>query len=180
MRRLVVSTYVSLDGVTEAPEQWTSWSDQMEEYAWEQLLASDALLMGRGVYEVFAASWPSRGGEFADRMNSLPKFVVSTTLDEAAWSNTSVISGDVVQEVSKLKRQPGQNLLIYGSGELMRSLMQHDLIDEYRFWINPVVVGNGKRLFSEEGSKTALKLVRTTTFDTGVVMHAYQPAGKEG
>lgn len=152
----------------------------MEKYAWEQLLASDALLLGRRVYQVFAASWPSRGGEFADRMNSLPKFVVSTTLEELEWSNSSLIRGDVPREVSKLKQQSGQDILIYGSGDLMHTLMQHDLIDEYRFWVNPVVLGSGKRLFTDGSSKTALKLVHTTTFSTGVVVLSYQPAGKEG
>jgi len=103
---MIVSTYLSLDGVMEAPEKWVSWSEQMEEYEWEQLLASDALLMGRGVYEVFAASWPFREGEFADRMNSLPKFVVSTTLQTAEWRNTSVVSGEASQEVTKLSTNP--------------------------------------------------------------------------
>lgn len=129
---------------------------------------------------MFAASWPSRRGEFASRMNRLPKFVVSTTLDEVEWSNSSLISGDVPKAVSKLKQQSGQDILIYGSGELMHTLMQHDLIDEYRFWVNPVVLGSGKRLFSDGSSKTALKLVDTTTFSTGVVILAYQPARKEG
>jgi dihydrofolate reductase len=175
VRRVVVSTYVSLDGVMEAPEQWQVWNEEMDKYAWEQLLASDALLLGRGVYQVFAASWPSRGGEFAARMNRLPKFVVSTTLDEVEWSNSSLISGDVPEEVAKLKQQPGQDILVYGSGELMHTLMRHDLIDEYRFWVNPVVVGSGKRLFPDGSSRTALRLVDTTTFSTGVVILAYGP-----
>jgi len=113
-------------------------------------------------------------------MNSLPKFVVSTTLEELEWSNSSLIRGDVPREVSKLKQQSGQDILIYGSGDLMHTLMQHDLIDEYRFWVNPVVLGSGKRLFTDGSSKTALKLVHTTTFSTGVVVLSYQPAGKEG
>ena len=179
MRRVVVSTYVTLDGVMEAPEKWELWNEEeMEKYAWEQLLASDALLMGRRVYEGFAAAWPSREGEFADRMNSLPKFVVSTTLEAVEWNNTSVIRDDVPNEVAKLKQQPGRDILMYGSGELMHTLMQHDLIDEYRFWVNPIVLGSGKRLFPD-GSKTEFRLVDNTTFSTGVVILAYQLVGKE-
>jgi dihydrofolate reductase len=180
MRRVVVSTYVTLDGVMEAPEKWELWNEEeMEKYAWEQLLASDALLMGRRIYEGFAAAWPFREGEFADRMNSLPKFVVSTTLEAVEWNNTSVIHDDVPNEVAKLKQQPGRDILMYGSGELMHTLMQHDLIDEYRFWVNPIVLGSGKRLFPDGSSKTEFRLVDTTTFSTGVVILAYQLAGKE-
>src|SRR6266540_2180659 len=133
MRRVVVSTYVTLDGVMEAPEKWELWNEEeMEKYAWEQLLASDALLMGRKIYEGFAAAWPSRGGEFADRMNSLPKYVVSTTLEAVEWSNTSVIRDDVPNEVAKLKQQSGRDILMYGSSELMHTLMQQVLVQARR------------------------------------------------
>jgi dihydrofolate reductase len=176
VRKLVISTYMTLDGVMEAPENWELWSDEHEQYAWEQLLASDALLMGRKVYEVFAGSWPSRDGEFADRMNGLPKFVVSFTLEEAEWNNTTVISGNVPEEVGKLKQQPGQQILMYGSGDLMHTLRQHGLVDEYRIWLNPLVLGSGKRLFPEGTDQTALRLVDTRVFGTGVTVLSYQPA----
>jgi dihydrofolate reductase len=179
MRKLVISMYMTLDGVMEAPEKWELWSDEHEQYAWEQLLASDALLMGRKVYEIFAGSWPSRDGEFADRMNALPKFVVSSTLQAADWNNTTVISGDVPAEIAKLKQEPGQQILMYGSGDLMHTLTQHGLVDEYRIWLNPLVLGTGKRLFPKGTDQTALKLVDTHAFGTGVIVLSYQPAEEQ-
>jgi dihydrofolate reductase len=115
---------------------------------------------------------------FADKMNSMPKFVVSTTQEEGEWNNSRVIKDNIAEEVAKLKQQPGQGILIYGSGELAQTLMQHDLIDEYRLLVYPVVLGSGKRLF-RDGSKATLKLVETKTFSSGVVLLRYQPAGKE-
>jgi len=170
---------MTLDGVMEAPEKWERWSDEHERYAWEQLLASDALLMGRKVYEIFARSWPSRDGEFAERMNALPKFVVSSTREAADWNNTTVISGDVPEEVAKLKQQPGQQILMYASGDLMHTLTQHGLVDEYRIWLNPLVLGAGKRLFPEGTDQITLKLVDTHTFGTGVIVLSYQPAAEQ-
>ena len=181
MRKIIVSTYVSLDGVIEAPEKWSLkfWNDEHTKYAQDQLFASDALLMGRKVYEGFAASWPSRRNEFADRMNSLPKYVVSTTLEEAEWNNSTIIKENVAEEVSRLKEQPGKDILIYGSADLMHTLMEHDLIDEYRIWVHPVVLGSGKRLFKDESETKVLRLVDTTTFSSGVVILSYQPTGEE-
>ena len=178
MRKIIVSTYVSLDGVIEAPEKWSLkfWNDEHTKYAQDQLFASDALLMGRKVYEGFAASWPSRRNEFADRMNSLPKYVVSTTLDEVEWNNSRLIKGNIAEEVSRLKQQPGQDILIAGSADLVHTLMQHDLIDEYRLMVHPVVVGSGKRLFRDGSDTKALRLVDTKTFGSGVVLLTYQPA----
>jgi dihydrofolate reductase len=176
MGKVALQMYLSLDGVMEAPEKWEGpfWSDELEKYALEQVLAADALLLGRATYEIFASSWPSRSGDaFSDRMNSMPKFVVSKTLEAPEW-NATVIDGDVVQEVSKLKQQSDQDLLIYASGELVRTLMQHDLIDDLRFWTFPVVLGSGKRLF-QEGATTTLELVDTKTFETGAVVLGYQP-----
>jgi dihydrofolate reductase len=135
--------------------------------------------MGRKVYEDFAASWPSRRNEFADRMNGLPKYVVSTTLEEAEWNNSTIIKENVAEEVSRLKEQPGQDILMYGSADLMHTLMEHDLIDEYRIWVHPVVLGSGKRLFRDESETKILRLVDTTTFSSGVVLLSYQPAGEE-
>ncbi len=183
MRRIVASEYVSLDGVMESPEKWflRFWNDEVASYAHDQLFASDALLLGRVTYEGFAASWPSmkNEGDFADRMNSLPKFVASTTLEETEW-NATLITGDVADAVSNLKQQPGRDLLIYGSGDLVHTLMQHDLIDEYRLWVSPVVVGGGKRLFQGGTDRTVLSLVGTRTFSSGVIVLCYQPTGKAG
>jgi dihydrofolate reductase len=181
VRKVIVSTYMTLDGVMEAPEMWVFqfWNDELAKYAHDQLFASDALLMGRGVYEEFAASWPSRTTEFADRMNSLPKYIVSTTLEEAQWNNSTIIKENVAEEVSRLKQKPGQDILMYGSADLMHTLMQRDLIDEYRLWVHPVILGSGKRLFGEESETKALSFVNTTTFSSGVVILSYQPARAE-
>ena len=181
MRKIVVSEFVSLNGVMEEPA-WTTpyWSDEIAKFKFDELFASDALLLGRVTYEGFAAAWPSRTDEagFADRMNNLPKFVVSTTLEKAEWNNSRLIKGNIVAEISDLKQQPGQNILVYGSGALVNTLGQHDLIDEYNLLIYPVVLGKGKRLF-EDGSTASLKLVETKTFSSGVVALIYQPAKKE-
>ncbi len=182
MRRVVVSTYVTLDGVMEAPEKWflRFWNEEAAKYAHDQLFASDALLLGRATYQGFAAAWPSRtGDDFADRMNSLPKYVFSTTLGEAEWNNSTLLKENVAEEVSKLKQQSGQDILMYGSADLMHTLMQHGLIDEYRIWVTPVVVGSGKRLFRDGSEATVLRLVETKTFSSGVVVLSYQPAGKD-
>ncbi len=177
MRRVIVSEFVTLDGVFEAPEKWSFpfQNDETAKFKSDELFASDALLLGKVTYQIFAASWPSRTGEFADRMNSLPKYVVSTTLKKVEWNNSSLIKGNVVEEVSKLKQQPGQDILIAGSGELVHTLMQHDLIDEYRLMVFPVVLGSGKRPF-RDGSNTTLRHVETRTFGSGVVALTYQPA----
>ena len=182
MRKVIVTEFITLDGVVEAPEKWSFpfWNDEIAKFKHDELFASDALLLGRVTYQGFAAAWPSRTDEtgFADRMNSLPKFVVSTTLDKVEWNNSRLIKENVAEEVSKLKQQPGQNLLIYGSGALVHTLMQHNLIDEYWLLVYPVVLGSGKRLF-KDGSNTTLKLVETKTFSSGVVLLCYQPETKE-
>lgn len=178
MRKVIASIYVTLDGVMEEPA-WTMpfWNDELAKYAHEQLFASDALLLGRVTYQGFAAAWPSMTDDegFADRMNSLPKFVVSGTLGEAVWNNANLIRDNVAEEVSSLKQKPGQDILIYGSGELVGALMQHGLIDECRLWVFPTVLGNGKRLFREGSEAIALNLVETKTFRSGVVLLAYRP-----
>jgi dihydrofolate reductase len=180
MRRVVLAMYVSLDGVVEEPA-WTSefWNDELAKYQYDQLFASDALLLGRVTYQGFAAAWPSMTDEagFADRMNSLPKYVASTTLDDAEW-NASLIKENVAEEVARLKQQPGQDILIYGSADLVHTLMQHDLIDEYRLMVFPVVLGSGKRLFQEGSGTKVLRLVDTKTTSTGVALLTYEPAGE--
>lgn len=183
MRKIIVSEFLTLDGVMEAPENWTFQfaSDEQEKFKLDELLASDALLLGRVTYEAFATAWPGRSDEagFADRMNNLPKYVVSTTLREAAWNNSTLIRTNVREELAGLKEQPGQDILVYGSGELVHTLLQYGLADEYRLMVFPIVVGGGKRLFRDEVDTAVLQLVDTTTFSSGVVVLTYRPAAAE-
>jgi dihydrofolate reductase len=187
MRRVIASEYVTLDGVMEAPGSEDSlgdrggWSftyanDEAAEFKSAELMASDALLLGRVTYEIFAASWPAQKGEFADRINRLPKYVVSTTLATAEWENSHLIQDDVAEAVAALKDQPGQDILLYGSADLVRTLTEHGLIDEYRLMIFPLVLGTGKRLF-ENGSGASMRLVESKTLGLGVVMLTYRPEG---
>jgi len=184
MRKVVVTMFLTLDGVIEAPEKWSFpyWDDETEKFKTDELFAADAHLLGRVTYQGFAAAWPSMTDEtgFAERMNSLPKYVVSTTLVKAEWNNSTIIKDAkrVAEEVSKLKQQPGQDILVAGSATLVHTLMQHDLIDEYRLLTYPLVLGSGKRLFRDE-SKATLKLIEAQTFSKGVVLLRYQPDKKE-
>ncbi len=152
------------------------WNEEIGKFKLDELFTSDALLMGRVTYQGFAAAWPSRTDPqgFAERMNNLPKYVVSTTLQKVEWNNSRLVKGSVVEEVSKLKKQPGQNILVAGSAQLVQTMMEHNLIDEYRLLIYPVFLGSGKRLF-RGGTNTALKLV-TKAFGSGVVGLVYQPS----
>ena len=150
------------------------WDDEHDQYARDLLFAADALLLGRETYEGFAEAWPARtGDEYADRINSLPKLVASNTLQEAAW-NATLIKEDVAEEVAKLKDQPGQNILKFGTGELDRTLIEHNLIDEFHFWLFPVAAGSGQRLFDGIDT-THLQLVNTTRFGSGIVVLTYTP-----
>jgi dihydrofolate reductase len=191
VRRVVVSEFVSLDGVMEDPS-WTFQfgSEEQEKFKFDELAASDALLLGRVTYEGFAAAWPNMMeqyggprraelGEYADMMNGYPKYVVSTTLEEAGWNNSTIIKGNIAEDVFKLKQQPGKDILIFGSGDLVNTLMRHGLIDEYRIMVFPVIVGSGKRLFEDGSETTALRLVNTKTFGSGVVVLTYRPTGEE-
>ena len=192
MRKVMVSEFVSLDGVIEDP-RWTFrfMSEERENFKFDELTASDALLLGRVTYEGFAAAWPSmmeqyRGprraalGEYAEMMDGYPKYVVSTTLEEPlGWNNSTLIKGNVAEEVTRLKQQPGKDILVFGSGALVNTLMQHGLIDEYRLMVFPVVVGSGKRLFGDGIETTVLSLVETNTFGSGVVVLSYSPAVEE-
>jgi len=179
MRKIIVSEFVTLDGVIESPNQWSFQfaSEEQEKYKFAELFASDALLLGRVTYEGFAAAWPTMPGtgEYGERMNSLPKYVVSTTLSELTWNNTSLLQGPLAEELSTLKQQAGQDIVVFGSGKLVHQLTQEDLVDEYRVMLFPVVVGSGKRLFREGGEQKALKLVETQTFSSGVIVLTYQP-----
>jgi len=182
-RTLAATLFVSLDGVVESPEKWSFpfWSEETQKFKFDETFASDALLLGRVTYEGFAAAWPGRKDPdgFADRFNSMPKFVASRTLKKLAWNNSHLIKGDLATEVSKLKRQPGQDIVIHGSPGLIRSLLPHGLIDEFRLLVYPLVLGRGKRLFNE-ASQASLKLVESTTFSKGVVKLVYRPADKAG
>ena len=187
MRRLVVSEYVTLDGVMQDPGGvgeiehggWSRpyWHDEIGKFKFDELFASDALLLGRVTYEGFAAAWPSMTDEagFADRMNGITKYVVSTTLKDPQWNNSRVISGDVAEAIAELKRQPGQDILVGGSGQLVRTLMRNNLVDEYRLLVYPVVLGEGKRLF-KDGSDVKLKLVEARSMPSGVTLLRYEPA----
>lgn len=175
MKKVIVSLYLSLDGVMEEPA-WTApyFNHEVGKFQHDLLFASEALLLGRKTYKGMVAAWPAMKDEdgFADRMNSVPKFVPTTTLEDAEW-NANFIKGNVIEEIKRLKQESSQNLLIYGSGELIRSLMQHDLIDEYHFIVNPVVVGKGERLFKEGIDQKSFKLINTQTTDTGVAILSY-------
>ncbi len=184
MRRVIASEFVSLDGVMEDPSWTFQFSgEEQEKFKFGELSASDALLLGRVTYEGFAAAWPSVTDEvsFANMMNGYPKYVVSTTLEEPLeWNNSTLIKGNVSEEVSRLKQQPGKDILVFGSADLVNTLMQHDLVDEYRLMVFPIVVGNGKRLIGERIDTKVLDLVETQTFGAGVVVLTYQPSETEG
>ena len=176
MRKIIESTLVSLDGVIEDPHLWATqyFNSEAEKYALELLSTSDAMLIGRRTYEFFAAAFPHRKGEYGDRVNRIHKYVVSSTLKKADWSNSSVLQGDVTTEVAKLKSQVGKDLVIYGHGLLAQTLLKHHLLDELKLWIHPCFVGRGKLLF-REGEETNLNLISQKLLSTGVIVASYQP-----
>lgn len=173
MRKLVESTFMTLDGVISRPQDWSPpyWDDEHTAYAGKLLDPADALLLGRDTYESFAAAWPGRPGEYADKINSMPKHVASRTLTETTW-NASLIEGDVAEAVAALKDQDGGDIVKYGTGELDRALVENQLVDEFHFWVFPVVVGKGDRLF-DGLDLTSLKLVDTSRFESGIVVLVY-------
>ena len=185
MSTLVVAEFVTLDGVMEAPggepgHPHTGWAGdymgpEQVRYKHDEALAAESLLIGRVTYESFAGAWPTYSGVFADRMNGMPKHVVSTTLRDPAWSNTTVIAGDIPAEVARLKARTDGQILVLGSRTLVHALMAHDLVDEYRLMVIPVVLGGGWRLFPETPRKTVLRLAETRSFDSGVVVQTYHP-----
>jgi dihydrofolate reductase len=181
MRKIVASEYLTLDGVMEEPA-WTSpyWNDEIAKFKFDELFESDALLLGRVTYDGFAQAWPLMKDEqgFADRINSLPKYVATKTLEKGSWNNSNLLKENLIEEITRLKEQPGQNILIYGSSQLVDTLLQHNLIDEYRLLVYPVVLGKGKRLF-KDGSNKTLKLVDSKTFSSGVVALTYGPVEQE-
>ena len=184
MRKVIAAELVSVDGVMESPEEWAfSYSDdEVEEANASGMATSDALLLGRVTYEGLAAFWPNQpgGDPMVDYINSVPKFVVSATMEgPPEWQNSTLIKGNVAEEIAKLKRLPGKDIAITGSGTLVHPLWQDDLLDELGLMVHPVVVGSGKRLFEDGGDQKGLKLVDSKTFRTDVIYLTYQPAGKE-
>jgi dihydrofolate reductase len=188
--RIVVTEFVSLDGVIEDPGgaedfKHSGWSFEIErgpegnKFKLDETMSSEALLLGRVTYQGFAAAWPSREGEFADKFNSMPKYVVSSTLDAPDWTNSTVLTGDVPQQVAKLKQEQDGDIVVHGSPQLVQTLLEHDLVDELRLMVYPVVLGTGKRLFGETSDKKTLQLVDSRVVGDGVIILVYQPAGVE-
>lgn len=180
--KIIVTEFITLDGVVEAPNEWSFpyWTDETAKFKLKELRAADAQLLGRVTYEGFAAAWPTMSDEegFADRMNSIPKYAVSTTLEKGEWNNTTIIRTNVAEEVAKLKAQPGGDVLVAGSMTLIRILMEHDLVDEYRLLVYPIVLGKGKRLFAD-GVAASLTLTESRLMgSTGVVLMCYAPVQK--
>jgi len=186
--RIVVSQFVTLDGVFEDPggsesHEHGGWALQIDrgpegdKFKLDEVMESEALLLGRVTYEGFAEAWPSREGEFADKFNTMPKYVVSSTLGAPSWKNSTVIKDDVAGEVAKLKEADGGDILVNGSGQLVKALMEHALVDEYRLMVFPVVLGSGKRLFADGVGKTQLRLAEARPVGPdGVVILIYRPA----
>jgi dihydrofolate reductase len=186
MGRIVVTEFVSLDGVMEDPGGaedfryggWTFEIDRGEgdQFKLDETRQSAALLLGRRTYEGFAEAWPSRTGEFADLFNGMPKYVVSSTLREPEWNNTTVLEGDVAEAAAKVRREVDGDVVVHGSRQLVQTLLEHDLVDELRLMVFPVVLGSGKRLFGETSDKKRLQLVESRTVGDGVAIAVYRPA----
>jgi dihydrofolate reductase len=186
MRKIIVSEFMTLDGVMEDPGGSEhlprgGWAFQFnrgpegDKFKLDEVLSAGALLLGRVTYQGFAESWISRTGEFADKMNNMPKFVVSTTLKSADWNNSTIIKSNVAAEIKELRAQSGRDILVAGSATLVHMLIQHDLVDELRLMIYPVVLGVGERLFKGSGGRKVLKLVDTKALDSGIFILIYQP-----
>ena len=178
MRKINAWLFVTLDSVIEAPEKWVIADDDMFGAMAADYAKSDALLLGRRTYEVFAASWPQRGSEVAnaDWMNNTHKYVASTTLESPEWNNTTVIEGDLAEALTRLKQEEGKNISVNGSATLVRSLLRDKLLDELRLFVHPIVLGSGERLFDGAGDQVALKLADSQPFSNGVISLTYQPA----
>jgi len=180
MRKLIVSTYATLDGRVDDLREWTvSYDDAgAVKYHTDLLANSDGLLLGRNTYEIFAATWPSLSGQFPyiDKLNSMAKHVASTTLTDLQWENSHLIEGDVADGVAKLKQQPGQDLVMYGCHDLMHTLLEHNLIDEYRILVHPVLLGKGRNFLNNGAKRVNLDLVDTTVIPPGIAILTYQPA----
>ncbi len=187
MGRIVVTEFVSLDGVMEDPggsegTKHAGWSfevsrgDEGDKFKLDETMGSDALLLGRKTYEGFAETWPSRDGEFADKFNAMPKYVVSSTLENPEWSNSTVLSGDLAEEVTRIRGEQDGDIVVHGSAQLVQALIENDLVDELRLMVFPVVLGSGKRLFGETGGKKRLELTSSKTVGEGIEILIYRPA----
>jgi dihydrofolate reductase len=186
MGRIVVTEFISLDGVVEAPGgedfKYPGWSFQFDRgedgnrFKLDETLAAEALLIGRRTYETFAGAWPGRDGPFADKFNSMPKYVVSSTLTDPEWNNTTVITGDVAREVSRLKEQIDGEIQVPGSIQLVQELIEKDLVDEIHLMTFPVILGTGRRLFGETTDKTTWKLTEAKTVGEGIPITIFQRA----
>ena len=179
MRKINAWLFVTLDSVIEAPEKWVMADDDMFGAIEADYAKSDALLLGRRTYETFAASWPERGSEVpnADWMNNTRKYVASTTLKSPEWNNSTVIDGDVAEAVTRLKLEDGTDIMVNGSGTLVRALMHDHLLDELRLFLHPIVVGSGRRLFDDESDPVELTLVDSHVYANGVISLTYKPTG---
>jgi dihydrofolate reductase len=187
MAKIVVTEFLSLDGVMEGPGgddgfKRGAWSfefergDEGNKFKLDETMESDALLLGRRTYEGFAAAWPARDGEFADKFNSMPKYVISSTLTDPHWNNTTVLGGDVAEAVAKLKREQDGVIVVHGSAQLVQALVEHGLVDELRLMIYPIVLGTGKRLFGETTDALRLRLRDSRTVGDGLTIAVYEPA----
>ncbi len=190
MGRIVVTEFVSLDGLIEDPGgaegyKHGGWSfeinrgDEGDKFKLDETMSSEALLLGRVTYEGFAAAWPSREGEFADKFNTMPKYVVSSTLNDPEWNNSTVLKGDVADEIAKLKQEQDGDIVVHGSARLVQTLLEHDLVDELRLMVYPVLLGTGKRLFGQTTDKKPLRLVDSKTVGDGVAILVYAPGGSD-
>jgi dihydrofolate reductase len=190
MGRIVVTEFVSLDGVMEDPGGaedyrhggWTFKFDRGpdgDKFKLDEAMGAQALLLGRRTYEGFAAAWPSMQGDFADKFNNMPKYVVSSTLSEPAWNNSTVLCGDIVAEVAKLKDSLAGEISVHGSAQLAQTLLEHGLVDELRLMVFPVVLGSGKRLFAAGEEKRTLRLSSSKTVGEGIAILIYEPAADQ-
>jgi dihydrofolate reductase len=190
MGRVVVTEFVSVDGVMEDPGgsedfEHGGWSfefnrgEEGDKFKLDEALDAEALLLGRVTYEGFAEAWPSRDGEFADKFNNMPKYVVSSTLEDPEWSNSTVVKGDVAEEVAKLKQELDGDMVVHGSAQLTQTLIEQDLVDELRLMVFPVVLGSGKRIFGDTSDKKPLRLTDSKTVGDGVSILIYELVGEE-
>jgi dihydrofolate reductase len=188
--RIVVTEFLSLDGVMEAPGgdndfERGAWSfeiergDEGDQFKLDETMAAEALLLGRRTYEGFAAAWPSRDGEFADKFNNMPKYVVSSTLEDPEWTNSEVLSGDLEEEVARLREEQSGDIVVHGSAQLVQALIEKDLVDELRLMVYPVVLGTGKRLFGDTSDKKRLRLSDSKTVGDGVTILVYEAAAAQ-
>ncbi len=188
MGKIVITEFVSLDGVMEDPGgaegfRYGGWTFEIEQgegrrFKLEETMATDALLLGRKTYEGFAEAWPSREGEFADKFNNMPKYVVSSTLQNPEWNNSTVLDGDLAHEVAAIKEAVAGDIVVHGSAQLAQALIDADLADELRLMVFPVILGSGKRLLDGTAEKKPLRLTASEIVGDGVAILTYAPAGK--